>query len=134
MRTDLGIWISASLDADVSCECVRCLALHRQSVHMAVEEEFLPRPESGARAEGSEDPYGEENFDIDRDNVLDLTEVVHQYFALNVPMNPVCRADCEGICLSCGTDLNQSTCECGAVPAGSRWNPLANAVFPGRTR
>jgi len=133
LRTDRGVWVSASLDSDVPWECVRCLARYRQSVQIVVEEEFFPQPESGARADRSEDPYREESFEIDQDHILDLTEVVRQYFALSEPMKPVCRTDCEGICLSCGTDLNQSTCGCDAVPGDSRWSPLANAVFPGET-
>jgi uncharacterized protein len=55
---------------------------------------------------------------------LDLTEVVTQYAAISLPMKPVCRRECAGICASCGEDLNESRCTCDSSPVDSRWEAL----------
>jgi uncharacterized protein len=44
--------------------------------------------------------------------VLDLTEVVRQAIFLAIPMSPVCRADCAGLCPQCGQNLNEGQCHC----------------------
>jgi hypothetical protein len=29
-----------------------------------------------------------------------------------LPMKPLCRVDCKGLCPNCGTNLNDTTCDC----------------------
>jgi uncharacterized protein len=29
-----------------------------------------------------------------------------------MPLNPLCREDCKGLCPQCGTNLNTETCDC----------------------
>jgi uncharacterized protein len=41
-------------------------------------------------------------FTIDRNNILDLEEAVRQYSTLAIPMKPLCREDCPGLCPVCG--------------------------------
>ena len=43
---------------------------------------------------------------------LDLGEVIKEQLLLNIPMKPLCRDDCKGICSKCGADLNESPCGC----------------------
>jgi uncharacterized protein len=49
---------------------------------------------------------------IDEHHVLDLTEVVRQALFLAMPMNPICKDDCAGLCPQCGSNLNQEQCQC----------------------
>ena len=42
MRTDAGIWVSATFAAYFDCECSRCIADMEQLVRMEIEEEYLP--------------------------------------------------------------------------------------------
>ena len=99
---------------------MRCLALYTQPVHMEIEEEYLTHYELRDEAE---------SLAIDEDHVLDMTEAIEQHIALNLPMKPVCRPDCKGICSTCGTNLNDSTCGCDKRPIDSRWAPLADAAL-----
>ena len=124
LRTDAGIWVSASLDSSVTCECSRCLTEHLQPVHMEVEEEYFPVMDvaTGGRLQGDDDTDG--TFSIDQRHTLDLTEAVKQYSVLNTPMNPVCRRECAGLCSICGTDLNNSSCMCDNSERDPRWGPL----------
>ena len=73
-----------------------------------------------------------ESFVIDQSHVLDLTETVKQYLALNLPMKPVCRNDCKGICMNCGADLNNLPCQCDPAEMDSRWGQLIDLVSAGQ--
>jgi uncharacterized protein len=37
---------------------------------------------------------------------------MHEQFYLSLPMKPLCRQDCRGLCTVCGTNLNRETCDC----------------------
>ncbi len=55
---------------------------------------------------------------------LDLRPIVRELVLLDAPATPLCRPDCAGLCPTCGTNLNESTCACGPVPADPRWAAL----------
>ncbi len=46
------------------------------------------------------------------DNVIDLGQLMQEQCYLAVPMKPLCREDCRGLCSECGTNLNSGSCEC----------------------
>ena len=41
-----------------------------------------------------------------RDDQIDVNEVLREQFYLALPMKPLCRDDCAGLCPQCGTNLN----------------------------
>ena len=125
LRTDQGIWASAALDSEVPCVCSRCLEDFRQPVHISIEEEFFSVTDlaAGRAAEGQVESYR-----IDQDHILDLADAVGQYMAVGLPMKPVCRGDCKGICATCGTNLNEGVCQCDDVERDTRWGALLELV------
>jgi len=44
--------------------------------------------------------------------MVDLTELVRQLIAVEVPYRPLCRPDCAGLCPRCGADRNEGQCGC----------------------
>jgi uncharacterized protein len=43
---------------------------------------------------------------------IDLLPLVRDTLLLAVPIAPVCRPDCKGLCPDCGASLNASACTC----------------------
>ena len=128
LRTDSGIWVSASLDTHTDSICGRCLAEYVQPLHMVIEEEFLLTidPFTGTRTNRRED---DQHFYVGPDQVMDLTEPAIQYAAMNMPMKPICRNECAGMCLDCGVDLNESSCTCESSPIDERWAALSRLML-----
>lgn len=44
--------------------------------------------------------------------VIDLDPDVREEIILSYPINPLCGADCKGLCPKCGMNLNQGSCNC----------------------
>lgn len=55
---------------------------------------------------------------------LDLRDAVRELVLLDVPTTPLCRPDCAGLCRTCGTNLNEGSCDCREEPADPRWAAL----------
>ena len=128
LKTISTIWVSASLDSDVVNQCGRCLAPFSQSVHMDIEEEYFPTldPAIGVRAHPRN--ADEDMLYIDENQMLDLAPMIREYASLDLPMKPLCKSNCAGLCSSCGVNLNNSECQCDTVPRDPRWGVLLDMV------
>ena len=123
-RTDRGILASGPLKISISDACSRCLKPIEYWVDVRVDDEFLPSVdvETGRRLkfEGEADA---DTQSIDNHHELDLTDTMRQYRAAALPLAPLCKEDCKGICPQCGVDLNESTHDCEAE-IDPRWEKL----------
>lgn len=125
VRTEAGVWVSAALDSEVSSTCSRCAEEYTQPVHMVFDEESFSaeNQNDGAGVEDDQD-----RLLIDEKHILDLTDAVSQYSTLSMPMKPMCRADCKGLCLICSANLNTAPCQCDRTARDARWGPLLDLV------
>lgn len=109
VRTADGILVRGALTTVVELQCDRCLEPLIQGVEFKIEEEFHPTIDMST---GAPLPYDEEETRIDEHHILDLTELIRQSVFLALPMHPVCRLDCLGLCDRCGQNLNEGPCDC----------------------
>jgi len=49
---------------------------------------------------------------IDKDSVVDLTQIAREEIILDYPLKLLCREDCKGLCPRCGKNLNVNSCDC----------------------
>ena len=123
VRTDQGILAEAKLHTEVELTCSRCLTLFNYLLTLNIEEEYLPTTDvvSGVSLTLPDEPGC---FTIDEHHILDLTEAIRQYALLAIPMKPLCRQDCAGLCPTCGHKLNQGPCHCPSKQVDPRWAKL----------
>lgn len=83
--------------ADAKFVCTRCLTVWEDRVVATADQYFRTSPDEDGYAivEGS----------------IDLTGPAQDEVALALPVAPLCRKDCKGLCPTCGTDLNSAPCE-----------------------
>ena len=70
-------------------------------------------PPSTASTEKDQE-VGDEDLETSyyRDDRIDLNELLREQFYLALPMKPLCREECRGLCAQCGTNLNTGSCDC----------------------
>lgn len=115
--------LDASLTYVQTLRCVRCLEGFETPV--ASEVSLLIRvgePETSAEElELEEEDLGILSIEEPQ---LDTHPILLEQVHLGVPMKPLCREDCTGLCADCGQNLNAGPCGCLAS-ADPRWNALA---------
>ncbi len=111
IRTHRSLLAKGTLHTEAEVTCSRCLSLFSCPLTLNFEEEYFPITDVGS---GALLPLPEEPgcFTIDEHHILDLTEAIQQYALLAIPMKPLCRQDCAGLCPHCGHNLNQGPCHC----------------------
>ena len=127
-RTDRSILAKGTLHTEVEVTCSRCLSLFSCPLTLNIEEEYFPIADvvSGASLPLPEEPGC---FTIDEHHVIDLTEAIRQYALLAIPMKPLCRGDCAGLCPNCGHNLNQEPCDCSPQETEPRWSELSKLTL-----
>jgi uncharacterized protein len=95
--------------------CGRCLDPFALPVDATFDLRYLPQGAVAEQEEGEEEASVEED-DVSttfyRDEEIDLAALMREQFYLALPMKPLCRPDCKGLCPQCGLNLNQGTCRC----------------------
>lgn len=101
-RAGEGIYISGDFGTTIAAECARCLAHYQQPITAHADELFYYPPYLA--------PEGA--FVLHEDGNADLGPMVRETLLLAEPMQSICRPDCRGLCLECGQNLNEGTCDC----------------------
>lgn len=112
---DGGVMVTGSVSAPWQGECRRCLAPISGRLEVEVRELYRPR------RPGEDDD--EETYPLSGDQ-LDLRPLARDALLLSLPLAPLCRADCAGLCATCGADLNDGPCGCPAPDRDPRWAGL----------
>lgn len=140
MRTNAGVLVDAKLRLAAKQECGRCLGEVVVPLDLKFSEQFLPVVDMATGLPLPE-PDDSSGFFISDDHVVDITEAVRQYVLVGLPIAPLCRPDCAGLCPQCGQNRNDAKCDCAAVVSDERWSALEGLVgneeisaFPGGSR
>lgn len=125
LRTNRSILVTGKLETTDRGICSRCLEEFDHPLTLDIEEEYLLP--NNTESDLSPTPQNETGtFAVDENNLLDLSEAVRQYKLLTLPMKPICRQNCTGLCPYCGCNLNQGTCTCTPIRPDSPWAQLQN--------
>ena len=108
--------VSGRLTTSLSLKCGRCLKEYGFPVsadvsmyaHTEVQEQAGAGDGDGDEEGGVEGP---ESAHIE-DGEMDVTGILYEYIALEIPIKPLCSKKCKGLCLKCGSDRNLSPCAC----------------------
>jgi uncharacterized protein len=110
-----GVLVTGRVEATAWLECARCLATEKVDLPVDVCEMFV----TGERASSEDDAYVLAGAD------MDLEPMLRDALGLALPLKPLCRDDCRGLCARCGKNLNAGWCDCTDDEMDPRWAALA---------
>ena len=107
-RTGSEVLARGEILAHLSSACGRCLTAARLDVRSEFATTFVPAGVTGADGEALDDP----DIETYEGEVIDLRTLVREHVLLGIPMSPLCKPDCLGLCPRCGAELNSGPCGC----------------------
>jgi uncharacterized protein len=113
--------VAGSLGVTARLTCSRCLESLTATVAPEVDLCLQPCPTAHEEVELGR---GDLEVDFYREDTLDVAGLVRSEAELALPMKPLCRADCRGLCPTCGANRNLTSCGCGAPRIHPRLAPL----------
>ena len=99
-RTPQGLIVQANFTAETTLECVRCLNDFDHNLEWEMTELYAFNEKS----------VSESGLMLPDDAHIDLQPLIREYALLEVPIKPICKPDCKGLCSECGEDLNLTDC------------------------
>jgi uncharacterized protein len=118
------VLIEGEVHASIRLQCARCL--NRFQVEKGIELNLK------AGVGGTESSFRDTPEEPDEDTIiidgptLEIGEIIVQELLLEIPMKPLCREDCPGLCPQCGAMKGSADCKCRTEPGiDTRWRGLA---------
>jgi uncharacterized protein len=115
--------VSGMLSGTVLRQCVRCLAEYVDRCEVPFAVQYRAQKEPPSRPARRPGPAGQESsedvailmegecYSYTGDQV-DLVPMLREQVLLGMPLQPLCREDCQGLCPACGQDRNRGSCGC----------------------
>lgn len=152
-KVDEVVVVQGSAHTQVQLICSRCANPFQMEMHPQFSGLFCKDPVMAgvAHLEGKGKPAGQnkgfarhahdenmeqainEGKDLDitylSGDYIDLKEVLTEQLQLQVPFQPLCRAECKGMCANCGADLNVGRCACAKVAGSHPFAALRDMKF-----
>jgi len=138
-RMGEDLFLEGEVRGEVELACGRCATRYREPIREPLRLVLEP-----ARSRVPADPEGAES--LAREGLYLSDELEHGWFAgsefhldryvkeavaLGIPVQPLCREDCRGLCSRCGTDLNLERCTCEPEVRHSPFDVLRQLKQPG---
>lgn len=115
------IFLSGEASARVLFECSRCLEECECKISGPMDLVIL----IGHKSAPGDQVQSENLVRIGAgEKYVDVTETVRSELLLRLPLKPLCREDCRGLCPECGANLNKDRCSCRTVSHDARWDAL----------
>lgn len=109
-----GVQLEAVAETKVRQVCSRCLEPFDQEMRIPVEE-------SWAKVVSKDDL---DTMPLSEGDTVDLTDLLMQDIISSLPIQPLCSANCRGLCQECGANLNRETCDCDKEQVDERFAAL----------
>lgn len=125
-----GVLASAHIASFAVAECGRCL----EPLEYEIEEDFqeLFEYEKDSKDKKKKKPKSEEDEELDDDvrfmdgDEIDLEGPIRDAIILNLPLNPLCKADCQGLCPDCGEKIENLPSDHAHEKVDARWAALGD--------
>ena len=112
-RQKVGIAGRAATTLELSCS--RCLEGFPVPVAASFDLAYLPSDEAPASSGEVEVGDDDINTAYYEHGQISLAELIHEQLYLVLPMKPLCKDDCLGLCPVCGANRNVTACTCKAT-------------------
>uniref|UniRef100_A0A831TZ87 DUF177 domain-containing protein n=1 Tax=Geobacter metallireducens TaxID=28232 RepID=A0A831TZ87_GEOME len=104
--------------------CSRCLVPFESEIS-SVFTMFYTRGNQIATDEDEVELAEEDLVSVSYDgDEIDFAPEIAEQVIMELPLKPLCSEDCQGLCATCGADLNEGDCGCGRAALNFKFSAL----------
>jgi uncharacterized protein len=123
------VLVNGQITSEAELLCSRCLNNVLYPVKINFNAEYVPHYKfTGEDAKRPEDEHELTKDELDvsfyHGDEINIEGLIKEQIILAVPMKPLCKSDCRGLCLKCGKNLNEISCDCSFEEVDPRLEPL----------
>jgi len=119
-RTQQGLLLRGNFEGKLDLDCVRCLKSYTHLLQWELTEFYVFNHRDA----------NEDDLILPDNAQIDLSDSIEEEAHLDIPINPVCKESCQGLCQTCGADLNLGDCGHEDLPLEESSNE-ENSPFAG---
>ena len=131
-----GVLLSADIYAIARGECIRCLDPVEIEVERKIQElyRYEPTADKGGKRNKRAAKVEEDDLDSDEElwldgSVLNLEIPIRDAIVLDLPVNPLCSEECQGLCPDCGEKWEMLPSDHAHEAVDARWAGLKGLDF-----
>jgi uncharacterized protein len=121
-----GVYVGGVVRGAVKGECGRCLREINKSADFPIRELFVYDDASTQTEKSDDDEDADDEVGRMQGDLIDLAPAVRDAVVLMLPVNPLCRPDCPGLCPDCGVHLDELPADHSHELDDPRWAALRN--------
>ena len=126
-KTGPGILFRGKVKGKLRLQCGRCLEPYLKTLELPVGSEWrLIASPSRSSEKGSAFQIEDLETGLIKEGVLDLSERILEEVILTIPIQPLCRESCLGLCPICGENRNTNPCQCKSKEETGPFSVLIN--------
>lgn len=99
-KTPQGLIVTGEFKGRTTLECVRCLRSFEGALAWTFTELYAFDQRS----------VTDSGLILAEDAHIDAAGLIREFGLLEIPISPLCRPDCRGLCPECGQNLNEADC------------------------
>lgn len=134
-RSGSLLHVRGHVTASQTLQCSRCLVSFDYPVDASIDFELSP---AAALGPAEEHEHELSRAELDREfyegDEIEPAAIVREQVLLALPMVPVHRSDCKGLCTVCGADLNAGECGCDRSARGESAFSVLKDLFKKKER
>ncbi len=109
VKKGIRVHMSGTVKTKLTLTCSRCLEEYTRDMESKFQIELVPVETMGDRQEVE---LEEKDLEVVffQNGLIDFEQMIIDQINLSIPMKPLCKEDCKGLCPVCGANLNQTQC------------------------
>ena len=128
-RTDQNVTLVGDIFCKCHLKCSRCLSDFVTDLDIPLHYTLSPLFDNDSELE----KLGEDEVELVKEDLdfsfyegdrFDLGALLREQIILAVPMQPLCKTDCKGLCQTCAQNLNVGSCDCPPTHSHPQWAAL----------
>jgi len=118
------VFLDANLKTEIILTCVRCLEEYKFLLEIPIIEKFTLNKAVYSKKTNEGTTNQMDDLILLQESSINISKLMEDAIIVTLPIQKLCKQDCNGLCQKCGMNLNLKSCECETSDIDPRMDRL----------